>query len=76
MDSRSTRASCRGAMPDERWGMVKRSDEELRTCPVCGARVNVYNLNVDPDGEVVGCSACGKTRRDPTPARKESTPRR
>ena len=58
--------------------MVKRSDEELRTCPVCGARVNVYNLNVDPDGEVVGCGACGRTRRSPTPApvRKESTPRR
>ena len=56
--------------------MAKRSEEELRTCPVCGARVNVYNLNVDPDGEIVGCGACGKTRRDPTPARKESTPRR
>jgi len=44
---------------------------------VCGSRVNVYNLNVDPDGEVVGCGVCGKTRRSPTPAvRKDSTPRR
>ena len=56
--------------------MSKRPEDELRTCPVCGARVNVYNLNVDPDGEVVGCGVCGKTRREPTPARKESTPRR
>jgi hypothetical protein len=59
--------------------MAKRPEDELRTCPVCGSRVNVYNLNVDPDGEVVGCGVCGKTRRSPTPAtpaRKDSTPRR
>jgi len=42
-------------------------DDELRTCPVCGERVNVYNLHVDPDGEVVGCRVCGKTRRSPAP---------
>jgi len=57
--------------------MAKRPEDELRTCPVCGSRVNVYNLNVDPDGEVVGCGVCGKTRRSPAPAqKKDSTPRR
>jgi hypothetical protein len=39
--------------------------DEVRTCPVCGERVNVYNLNVDPKGNVVGCAICGKTSREP-----------
>ena len=57
--------------------MANRPEDVLRTCPVCGSRVNVYNLNVDPEGEVVCCGVCGKTRRSPAPAQKQdSTPRR
>jgi transcription elongation factor Elf1 len=47
--------------------------DEVRTCPVCGERVNVYNLNVDPKGNVVGCAICGKTIRPPAgpPSRRD-----
>ena len=44
--------------------------DEGRVCPVCGERVNVYNLNVDPKGNVVGCAICGKNTRAPAPKRR------
>ena len=47
--------------------------DEVRTCPVCGERVNVYNLNVDPKGNVVGCAICGKN--DPATGRPAATTR-
>lgn len=43
----------------------RESVDEVRACPVCGERVNTYNLNVDPQGKVVGCAICGKTTRQP-----------
>jgi hypothetical protein len=41
---------------------ASKSDEEPRTCPVCGKEVHPYNLTQNPKGKVTGCTFCKQSR--------------
>jgi hypothetical protein len=33
-------------------------DKGMATCPVCGSQVNIYNIQYNPRGKMVGCYLC------------------